>query len=188
MTGAAQQKNVAAACEAIAKVIGDCELVLTHGNGPQVGLLALHQQESFGLEILDAETQGMIGYMLESELRNILPKTTHVAALLTQVEVDPNDPAFKNPTKPIGPFYNEDRSAQLGPMVRVDGTKFRRVVASPAPKRIVEIDTVRTLMAQHTVVICAGGGGIPVMKNPKTGLLQGVAAVIDKVRKGQSDI
>ena len=183
MTGEAQQKNVKAAA-AVARVIQDgYDVVLTHGNGPQVGLLALHQQDSFSLDILGGETQGMIGYMLESELRNILPKTAHVAALLTQVEVDPKDPAFepRNATKPIGPYYAEDRSATLGPMVRV-GDKWRRVVASPEPQRIVELDTIRTLLAQQTLVICAGGGGIPVATNPATGLLQGVTAVIDKDR------
>lgn len=182
MTGEAQQKNVRIAAKAVAQVMqSGFDVLLTHGNGPQVGLLALHQQESFSLEILDAETQGMIGYMMEAELRNILPKTAHVAAILTQVEVDSKDPAFQNPTKPIGPYYNEDRSAQLGPMVKVDD-KFRRVVASPLPKRIIELDTIRTLMNQQTLVICAGGGGIPVMTNPTSGLLQGIAAVIDKDR------
>ncbi len=184
MTGEAQQKNVKAAAEAVARVIRNgYDVVLTHGNGPQVGLLALHQQDSFSLDILGGETQGMIGYMLESELRNVLPKTAHVAALLTQVEVDPKDPAFepRNATKPIGPYYDEDKSAALGPMVRV-GDKWRRVVPSPEPQRIVELDTIRTLLAQQTLVICAGGGGIPVATNPATGLLQGVTAVIDKDR------
>jgi carbamate kinase len=184
MTGAAQQKNVRAAAVAIAQVIRDgYDVVLTHGNGPQVGLLALHQQDAFSLDVLGSETQGMIGYMLEAELRNVLPKTAHVAALLTQVEVDAKDPAFepRNATKPIGPHYDEDRSAVLGPMVRV-GDKWRRVVASPEPQRIVEIDTIRTLLAQQTLVICAGGGGIPVATNPITGLLHGVTAVIDKDR------
>ncbi len=184
LTGDAQRKNVKAAAAAVARVIQDgYDVILTHGNGPQVGLLALHQQEAFGLDVLDAETQGMIGYVLEVELRNLLPKTARVAALLTQVEVDPRDPAFepRNATKPIGPFYAEDRSALLGPMVRV-GDKWRRVVASPEPQRVVEMETIRTLLASGTVVICAGGGGIPVAVDPATGLLRGVAAVIDKDR------
>lgn len=127
--------------------------------------------------MVDAETQGMIGYELEQELRNVLPHSTNVAALLTQVEVDPKDPAFLTPTKPIGPFYESDPT---GTMAKIDG-RYRRVVASPKPKRIVEIETIKQLIQAGTVVVCAGGGGIPVAMLPN-GHLQGVAAVIDKDR------
>ena len=129
------------------------------------------------MDVVDAETQGMIGYELEQELRNVLPHTTNVAALLTQVEVDPKDPAFLTPTKPIGPFYDSDPT---GTMAKIDG-RFRRVVASPRPKRIVEIETIKQLIQSGTVVVCAGGGGIPVTMMPN-GHLEGVAAVIDKDR------
>ena len=156
-----QRRHVADAARSLAEIAREHELIVTHGNGPQVGLLALQSGDPF--DVLGAETEGMIGYLLEQALRNELPDR-QVAALLTQVVVDPDDPAFRAPTKPIGPVHE-------------DGS--RRVVASPEPKAIVEIETIRTLVDLGVLVVCAGGGGIPVAGNG-TGSLHGVEAVIDK--------
>lgn len=135
-----QLSNVKRAVAAIAKVCDTCDVVIVHGNGPQSGYLALRQGDDFDLAVVDAETQGMIGFMLEQELRNVLPETSTVAALLTQVEVDPKDPSFGAPTKPIGRFYDEAELGRLGPnpsVVQVSPGKYRKVVASPLPKQIV---------------------------------------------------
>ena len=163
-----QRRHVADAARSLAELARDHELIVTHGNGPQVGLLALQSAAyphaaPYPFDVLGAESEGMIGYLLEQALRNELPDR-QVAALLTQVVVDADDPAFDSPTKPIGP-------------VHADGS--RRVVASPEPKAIVEIETIRTLVDLGVLVICAGGGGIPVVRNG-TGRLHGVEAVIDK--------
>jgi carbamate kinase len=164
------------------------DLVITHGNGPQVGFLALQAEAyragSMPLDVLDAESEGMIGYLLEKELRRALPER-EVAVLLTLVEVDAADPAFHLPTKPIGPVYPPSEGARLGrergwPMV--GGPQgLRRVVPSPVPRRIVELEAVRTLLDARHVVICAGGGGIPVVV-ARDGALRGVEAVVDKDR------
>lgn len=179
LSGATQMKNVESAVKAIAAIASDKEhwnIIVTHGNGPQVGFLALQQSESFSLDVLNAETQGMIGAQLDEALSNAIPGR-NVTTLITQVEVDQNDPAFKTPTKPIGPFY-EVKPEGLGPVVQV-GTKWRRVVASPKPKRIVELSTIQTLVKAGDVVICCGGGGIPVVRGDN-GHLHGIPAVIDK--------
>ena len=165
------------------------ELVLTHGNGPQVGLLALQsaaytEVEAYPLDVLGAETDGMIGYLIEQELANALPDSRTVATLLTRVEVDPKDTAFTHPTKPIGPVYNEADAQRLAAArhwtIAADGTGFRRVVASPQPLRVLGLDPIRWLLERGAVVIAAGGGGIPVAKGIEGRQLHGVDAVIDK--------
>ncbi|HSX69288.1 MAG TPA: carbamate kinase, partial [Pseudomonas sp.] len=187
MTADNQRENVRIACEQIAKVAAGNELVIAHGNGPQVGLLALQGNaydpaNPYPLDVLGAETEGMIGYMIEQELGNLLPFEVPFATILTQVEVDSGDPAFKTPTKPIGPVYSKEDAERLaaekGWSIAPDGDKFRRVVASPRPQRIFEIRPVKWLLEKGSVVICAGGGGIPTLYD--NGKLKGVEAVIDK--------
>ncbi|WP_044470683.1 carbamate kinase [Mannheimia massilioguelmaensis] len=183
-----QRQNVRIACEQIAKVYPHNELVVTHGNGPQVGLLALQgaaykDVSTYPLDVLGAESVGMIGYMIQQELGNLVPFEVPFATLLSQVEVDPNDPAFQNPTKPIGPVYTKEEaeklSAEKGWSIAQDGDKYRRVVPSPLPKRIFEIRPVKWLLEKGSIVICAGGGGIPTYYDEQ-GNLHGVEAVIDK--------
>jgi carbamate kinase len=190
MTAAHQRANVAVAASALAKVAGEHELVVSHGNGPQVGLLALQGEaytdvEPYPLDVLGAETEGMIGYLLEQELGNRLPFEKPLATILTMVEVDPADPAFADPTKFVGPVYGEELAktlaAEKGWNVKPDGQHWRRVVPSPRPTRIFEIRPMRWLLENGTVVICAGGGGIPTMYAPdKDRQLVGVEAVVDK--------
>jgi carbamate kinase len=188
MTADNQRINVRIAAEQISKIAADNQLVIAHGNGPQVGLLALQAAaytsvSAYPLDVLGAETEGMIGYMIEQELGNLLPVEVPFATLLTQVEVDANDPAFANPSKPIGPVYSKQEASRLaaekGWSIAPDGDKFRRVVASPRPKQIFEIRPIKWLLEKGTVVICAGGGGIPTCYNA-AGKLEGVEAVIDK--------
>lgn len=188
MTADNQRENIRTATTQIARVAPGNELVVAHGNGPQVGLLSLQAAAytdvaPYPLDVLGAETEGMIGYMIEQELGNLLPKDVPFATLLTQVEVDPKDPAFKNPTKPIGPVYSEADAKRLaaekGWDIAPDGDKFRRVVPSPKPKHIFEIRPIKWLLEKGTVVICAGGGGIPTMYG-EDGNLKGIEAVIDK--------
>ncbi len=188
MTVANQRENVRIAARAIAPVTADNDIVISHGNGPQVGLLALQAAASgqnTPLDVLGAETEGMIGYMIEQELGNLVPFERPFATMLTMVEVDPNDPAFQNPTKPIGPMYTKEQAEQLskekGWSVAQDGTGWRRVVPSPLPKRIFEMRPIKWLLEHNTVVICAGGGGIPTMYRPD-GTLAGAEVVIDKDR------
>ena len=182
-----QKRNIARAVAALAPLAHAHELVVTHGNGPQVGLLALQagayaDVEPYPLDVLGAESEGMIGYLLEQELRNALPGRD-VATLLTQVVVDDADPAFEHPTKPIGPTYDEVAAHRLrderGWSVARDGSAWRRVVPSPEPRGIVEIETIRLLIDEEVLVVCAGGGGIPVVVDAAGGL-RGVEAVIDK--------
>jgi carbamate kinase len=182
-----QRRNVGVAAHALAAVAQEHELVVTHGNGPQVGLLALQAEAypeggTYPLDVLGAESEGMIGYLLQQGLRNALPERD-VATLLTQVRVDAADPAFSAPTKPIGPVYDRGQAAAVaatrGWAVRPDGPHWRRVVASPEPAGIVEIDTIALLVDAGVLVVCAGGGGVPVVAGPD-GALRGVEAVIDK--------
>jgi carbamate kinase len=190
MTAEVQRANVRVAAEAIAPLAQAHQVVISHGNGPQVGLLALQgaaykPDEAFPLDVLGAETEGMIGYMIEQELGNLLPFEVPFATVLTMVEVDPDDPGFQNPTKFVGPVYDKaeaDRlAAEKGWAIKPDGAKWRRVVPSPLPKRIFEIRPIRWLLDQGTVVICAGGGGIPTMyQKGADRKLIGVEAVIDK--------
>jgi len=191
LSAAAQRENVQAAARALAPVASKHQLVISHGNGPQVGLLALQSAayggaDAYPLDVLGAETEGMIGYMIEQELGNLVPFEVPFATILTMVEVDPGDPAFKNPTKPIGPLYSEEVARRLavqkGWTVRPDTGGWRRVVPSPVPRRIFEIRPVRWLLERGTIVICAGGGGIPTMYEPGTRRLTGAEVVIDKDR------
>lgn len=188
MTADNQRENVRIACEQIARVAPGNELVVAHGNGPQVGLLALQgaaysEVAPYPLDVLGAQTEGSIGYMIEQELGNLLPVEIPFATILTQVEVDKNDPAFQHPTKPIGPVYSkaeaEKMAKEKGWSIAPDGDKFRRVVASPRPKRIFEIRPVKWLLEKGTIVICAGGGGIPTVYDDNK-KLHGIEAVIDK--------
>ena len=190
MTAENQRENVRTAAEALAPVASEHQLVISHGNGPQVGLLALQgaaykPDEAYPLDVLGAETEGMIGYMIEQELGNLLPFEIPFATILTMVEVDPGDPGFKNPTKFVGPVYEAAEARKLAReknwSIKADGDKWRRVVPSPAPKRIFEIRPIKWMIEQGTVVICAGGGGIPTMYEPGADRrLVGVEAVIDK--------
>lgn len=188
MTGDAQRANVRIAAAALAKIQPGNELLITHGNGPQVGLLALQGEaynpnETFPLDVLGAETEGMIGYMIEQELGNLLPFEVPFATILTMVEVDREDPGFANPTKFIGPVYDETDAVRLkaerGWAMKQDGDKWRRVVASPEPKRIFETRPIEWLLQKGAVVIAAGGGGIPTVYTPGRKLV-GIEAVIDK--------
>lgn len=182
-----QRLNVVHAVEALAPLAAEHELVITHGNGPQVGVLAMESAADpllsapYPLDPLGAETQGLIGYWLAQGLRNALPGR-EVAALLTQCEVDERDPAFGRPTKFVGPVYDEPAARRLaaerGWTVAPDGSSWRRVVASPEPVAIVERDVILRLTDAGVVVVCAGGGGVPVTR--RDGQLVGVEAVIDK--------
>jgi len=189
LTAEAQRTNVRTAAKALAELVrAGHRLVITHGNGPQVGLLALQgaaykPEEAYPLDVLGAETGGMIGYMIEQEIENALGHDRPVATLLTQVVVDRNDPAFANPTKFIGPVYDkteaESRAAAAGWHIAADGDKWRRVVPSPAPKEIPDMRVLKLLLDQEVIVICTGGGGIPVLRR-NDGSMTGVEAVIDK--------
>jgi len=190
MTAKNQRENVRIAAQALAPIAAGNQLVISHGNGPQVGLLALQsaayeEVEAYPLDVLGAQTEGMIGYMIEQELGNLLPIEYPFATILTMVEVDPEDPAFGEPTKPIGPVYSEAEAKRLeaekGWLMRPDGEQWRRVVPSPEPHRIFEMRPIHWLLEKGTIVICAGGGGIPTIYNEE-GNLEGVEVVIDKDR------
>jgi carbamate kinase len=191
MTADNQRDNVRVAATALAPIAEQHELVISHGNGPQVGLLALQgaayqEVETYPLDVLGAQTEGMIGYLIEQELGNLLPFEKPLASILTMVEVDPADPAFGDPTKFIGPVYLKEEAealaAEKGWTIKADGDKWRRVVASPQPVRIFEIRPIRWLLERGAVVICTGGGGIPTMYQPGTRTLTGAEVVIDKDR------
>ncbi len=190
MTIENQRENVRLACDRMAPIGAQHELIISHGNGPQIGLLALEEAAyeevpESPLDVLGAETQGMIGYLVEQELGNRLPFDKPLASLLTMIEVDPDDPAFTDPSKPIGPLYSRSEAdklaAERGWTFKPDGDHLRRVVPSPAPKRIFEHRPIRWLLERGCVVICAGGGGIPTAYRPGRQLV-GVEAVIDKDR------
>ena len=183
-----QRANVRMACQQIAKVLPGNELIITHGNGPQVGLIALQQNAytdvpMYPLDAIGAESVGMIGYMIARELTNVVPRSITVTNVLTQTEIDPNDPAFKQPTKPIGPIYTKEEAERLsqtnGWTMASDNDKFRRVVASPDPQRILGLSALKTLIENGHLVVCCGGGGVPVYFDQK-GQLIGAEAVIDK--------
>ena len=193
LTADNQRANARVACKALAPLALEHELVISHGNGPQVGLLALQGSaytavEPYPFDMLGAQTEGMIGYLIQQELGNELPFEKRLASLLTQIEVDQEDPAFQDPTKPIGPIYPEDEASRLreqkGWAFKPDGDYFRRVVPSPLPKQIFGLEPVEWLLERGCVVVCAGGGGIPVMYTdeevPAGKRLVGVEAVIDK--------
>lgn len=189
LSAANQAENIRIAADQLARVAAGNNVVVTHGNGPQIGLLALQSAAgdaatAWTLDTLGAETDGMIGYLLEQALANHLPPAQVVATLLTRVEVDPLDPAFQYPSKPIGPMYTKAQAALLAQqrhwVVGPDGAGFRRLVASPEPKRILGLEPIRWLIERGALVIAAGGGGIPVVLSPDGRTHQGVEAVIDK--------
>jgi len=191
MTAEQQRTNVRHAAKSLAELVeAGHQIVVTHGNGPQVGLLAL--QAAAGppdgvhpLDLLGAQTEGMIGYLIEQELGNLLPDDAMIATLLTQVRVDAKDPAFGDPTKPIGASVDEltaeHMAAHRGWTFAPEGARWRRVVPSPLPLEILELRVIRMLVERDVVVICTGGGGIPVVARAD-GSLIGVEAVIDKDR------
>ena len=190
LTADNQRRNVRIAAEALAPVAAQHQLVVGHGNGPQVGLLALQgaaygKVEPYPLDVLGAQTEGMIGYMIEQELGNLLPFERPFATLLTMVEVDAQDAAFQNPTKFIGPIYTKEEADRIvkekGWVFRKDGDKWRRVVPSPEPRRIFELRPIKWLLERNTIVIAAGGGGIPTMYEAGSHRkLVGIECVIDK--------
>jgi carbamate kinase len=190
MTTEVQRQNIRTAARAIAPLAAGHSIVIAHGNGPQVGLLSLQAEayagaEPYPLDVLDAATQGMIGYLIQQELRNLLPPGRQVATVLTMITVDPADPAFARPAKFVGPVYDKADAGKLaaakGWAFRQDGNAWRRVVPSPQPRQIVEIEPITWLLDRGAVVICAGGGGIPaVHPSSASGALAGVEAVIDK--------
>jgi carbamate kinase len=183
-----QRRNVLRAADALAPLAGHHEVIVTHGNGPQVGVLAIESatdpmlSQPFPLDPLGAETQGLIGYWLVQGLHNALPGR-EVVAVLTQCVVDPADPAFTRPTKFVGPTYDESTARALAVerdwSVAPDGAAWRRVVPSPEPREIVEASSIRRLIDAGVLVVCAGGGGVPVVRGAE-GMLTGVEAVIDK--------
>jgi len=194
MTPEHQRENVKVAVRAIAEVIAaGHEVIVTHGDGPQIGLLAL-QEISYDeklvspLDVIGAKIDGMIGYVIEQELGNLLPQEKKIAVLLTQIEVNADDPAFMRSTKPIGPQYThteaEHLAASRGWDMMPDGEKFRRAVPSPTPQRVLEAGVIRLLVENGIVVICAGGGGIPVVRRKDDSYI-GVEAVIDKDHASQ---
>jgi len=183
-----QRENIRVAAMQLAEVHENHQLVIAHGNGPQVGLLALMDAaytavDPYPLDVLGAETVGMIGYMIEQELGNIIPFEDNIVTILTQILVDPADPAFQNPSKQVGPIYKREEAKRLaqekGWSMAPDGEYFRRVVPSPLPQRIIEMNAIRMLVDNGVVVICAGGGGIPTAYDDNR-KLYGVEAVIDK--------
>ena len=187
LDAAVQRANVKVAAEAVAAVARHHEVILTHGNGPQVGLLALQNEaytttRAYPLDVLGAETEGMVGYLLQQELGRHLPRE-RLLTVLTQVIVGPDDQAFTHPTKFVGPMYDEAEAGRLaderGWSVAADGAGWRRVVPSPEPLASVELDVIRLVVDHGVTVICAGGGGIPVVEDGAGGLT-GVEAVIDK--------
>lgn len=188
-TAAEQLKNVRDTCECIWELVRDHDVVITHGNGPQVGNILIQQESSepyvpgMPLDICVAETQGLIGYMIQQSLKNVCRKHNihkEIVTVISQVVVDENDPAFQNPTKPVGPFYTEERAEILkkeGISIKEDaGRGYRRVVPSPIPQKLLEAGVIAALLGQGVVVISAGGGGIPVSGTT----LHGVEAVVDK--------
>lgn len=189
-TAEEQFKNVRETCTYIGELVKDHEIVITHGNGPQVGTILIQQEAgepyvpAMPMDICVAESQGLIGYMIQQSLRNTLEAKKiqkEIVTMITQVLVDESDTAFQNPTKPVGPFYSQERAELMrkeGISVMEDaGRGYRRVVPSPDPERVLEAEVVQSLLQQGVIVISVGGGGIPVGR--KKGLY-GIEAVIDK--------
>ena len=183
MTCENQRANVRIAAEQIAKAYEGNELIISHGNGPQVQNNAYKPVPMYPLDVIGGESLGMIGYMIQQELVNFVPKSATLATVLTQTQVDPKDPAFQNPTKPVGPVYDKEEAERLakqhGWTIAQDNDKYRRVVPSPEPKRIWGLKPLKTLVEHGHIVICCGGGGIPTYFDEQ-GNLVGAEAVIDK--------
>ena len=188
MTAENQRENVKTACAQIARVYDGNQLIITHGNGPQVGLLALQNNAykevpMYPLDVLGAETAGMIGYMHQQELSNTVPGSASIVTVLTQIQVDPKDPAFQKPSKPVGPVYSKEEAdkiaAEKGWTMAPDNDKYRRVVASPKPVNIFGLEPLKTLIDNKYIVVCGGGGGIPTWVDDN-GKQHGAEAVIDK--------
>jgi len=194
MTVANQRASIAAACEPLSRLAAEHELVVSHGNGPQIGLLALQAAaydhiSEYPFDVLGASTEGMIGYLIEQELGNRLGNERAVTTLVTRTEVDPSDPAFADPTKFVGPGYADADAAaateQHGWTMKRDGSRMRRVVASPQPLQILELRPIQWLLEKGAVVICAGGGGVPTVRSDgiaegHADVLAGIEAVVDK--------
>lgn len=185
-----QLNNVNKTTEKIAELIKKgYSVVITHGNGPQVGNLEIQMSYSkeipkMPLDVEDAMTQGQIGYFIQKSLRNSLPEK-EVVSVVTEIEVDKNDSAFQKPSKPIGSFYSKERILELKikNFIEDSGRGFRKVVASPEPKKIIQLNTIKELNEKGMIVICCGGGGIPVIKEKEK--WKGVEAVIDKDKASQ---
>jgi carbamate kinase len=190
-----QRASIAEACEPLSHIAAEHELVVSHGNGPQIGLLALQAAaydhiSEYPFDVLGASTEGMLGYLIEQELGNRLGNERVVTTLVTRTEVDPSDPAFADPTKFVGPGYSDAAAAiateQRGWTMRRDDSWMRRVVASPQPLQILELRPIQWLLEKGAVVICAGGGGVPTVRSGvdtadgHAGVLAGIEAVIDK--------
>ncbi|ONN28013.1 carbamate kinase [Thermosipho affectus] len=187
-------KNLSETASYIVNMLDEYDIAITHGNGPQVGNLLIQQEIAknkvppFPIDVNDAQTQGSLGYMIAQTLNNCLKekgRKREISALITQIIVDKNDPAFENPTKPVGPFYTKEEAEELErekgwKIVEDAGRGWRRVVPSPKPLDIIEKDVIKLLMKNDVIVIAAGGGGIPVVL--EDGRLKGVEAVIDKDR------
>lgn len=184
-----QRVSIAEACEPLARIAQEHDLVVSHGNGPQVGLLALQaasydQVSEYPFDVLGAQTEGMLGYLIEQELGNRLGNDRPIATLVTRTLVDPTDVAFTDPTKFVGPVYTEVEAQRLadsrGWAMKVDGSDVRRVVPSPVPLRILETKPIGWILEKGGVVVCAGGGGVPTTHDPVTDVVVGIEAVIDK--------
>jgi len=196
-TAEEQRNNVKMACNELVKIIKEHDVIITHGNGPQVGNLQIQNDNArnavppMPLYVCVAMTQGQIGFMLQQQLNNKLVEegvNRQVVTLVTQLVVDKNDPAFDNPTKPIGPFYTEEEAREFmkekkGLWVEDSGRGWRKVVPSPQPINIVEQETIKDLVEQGLIIIAGGGGGIPVIK--ENGNYVGIEAVIDKDLGGE---
>ncbi len=189
MTVARQRDSIAEACRPLARIAEDHDLVVSHGNGPQIGLLALQaaafdEVSEYPLDVLGAQTEGMLGYLIEQALGNCLGSHRALATLITRTVVDPADPAFDEPTKFVGPVYTADQARQMtqrhGWVMKADGADVRRVVPSPTPLRILETQPIQWILANRGVVICAGGGGVPTTHDRVSDIVVGVEAVIDK--------
>ena len=185
-----QEGHVIKAVQALAPLAAEHELVITHGNGPQVGMLALESAQDraisrpYPFDVLGAQTQGMIGYWLLQALQNAVPGRS-AACLISRTLVDEDDPAFAHPSKFVGPVYDDERQARAraasqGWQIRQDGSGWRRVVPSPEPAELLDLHAIRVLLDSHAILICAGGGGVPVAVHDGTGLMRGVEAVVDK--------
>ena len=181
--------SIRAASIQLARIADGNDMLITHGNGPQIGLLALqsesyHDVAPYPLDALGAQTQGLIGYVIEQELANRVPASRQIACLVTRTIVNATDPELARPSKPIGPMYSEQEAKQLGNerrwTIAADNQGYRRVVPSPQPIAVANLEAIRCLFNQGFIVIAAGGGGVPVVTEPGAAMTRGIEAVIDK--------